>query len=202
MTAEIDDNEPVPKLTAKLRSEIMPPEPFEYTVLKPAEPTVEPENKEESNSGLEPANTIMESEDEERFEETMENVDTPKVQKRKPQRQTASKLKGIRKSLTKSEDASISKLHNELQKHSDARKKTDLAILDIKKELKDLLLVHHAKIKDLQKQVAQMHNKIDTIDSSKKSAKVKTVKKITPNKKRSSGRKSKMKSSQKKSRKR
>jgi hypothetical protein len=37
MAAEIDDNEPVPKLTAKLRSEIMPPEPFEYTVLKPAE---------------------------------------------------------------------------------------------------------------------------------------------------------------------
>ncbi|MFI5405981.1 MAG: hypothetical protein ACHQ1D_05650 [Nitrososphaerales archaeon] len=33
MATEIDDNEPVPKLTAKLLSEIMPPEPFEYTVL-------------------------------------------------------------------------------------------------------------------------------------------------------------------------
>jgi hypothetical protein len=114
MSAEIDVNEPVPKLTAKLRSEIMPSEPFEYTVL-------EPENKQESNSGLEPAITMIEP-----------------VQKRKPERQTASKSKGIRKSLTKSENASISKLHNELQKHSDARKKTDSAILDIKKGTKRL----------------------------------------------------------------
>ena len=60
MSAEIDVNEPVPKLTAKLRSEIMPSEPFEYTVLNPAEPTVEPENKQESNSGLEPAITMIE----------------------------------------------------------------------------------------------------------------------------------------------
>jgi hypothetical protein len=96
MATEIDDNEPVPKLTAKLRSEIMPPEPFEYTVLNPKEPIVEPENKEEDTTGLEPAKTIIVPEDEERFVETMQNVDTPKVQERKPKRQI-SESKGIRK---------------------------------------------------------------------------------------------------------
>ena len=101
------------------------------------------------------------------------------------------------------EDKPISKLHDELRKHSDARKKAEREILDIRKELKDVLLVHHATIKDLQKQVAQMHRKIATIDSSRKSTKVKTTaKKTTRNKKTSSSRKSKMKSSQKKSRKR
>ena len=46
------------------------------------------------------------------------------------------------------EDKPVSKLHDELRKHSDARKKTEREILDIRKELKDLLLVHHATIKD------------------------------------------------------
>jgi hypothetical protein len=201
MATEIDDNKPVPKLTTKLRSEIMPPEPFEYTVLKPAEPIVEPENKEESAAGLEPAKTSIEPEDEERFEETMENVDTPKVQERKPKRQI-SESKSIRKSLIKSEGASISKLHGELRKHSDARKKTDLAILNIKKELKDLLLIHHATIKDLQKEVTQMHKKVATIESSKKSTKYKTTNKKSAPKKIVSSKKLKNKSIQKKSRKR
>ena len=101
------------------------------------------------------------------------------------------------------EDKPISKLHDELRKHSDARKKADREILDIRKELKDVLLVHHATIKDLQKQVAQMHRKIATIDSSKKSTRVKTTaKKTTRNKKTSSSKKSKKKSSQKKNRRR
>ncbi len=39
MSAEENDIEP--RLTVKLRSEITEPEPFEYTVLKPAEPIVE-----------------------------------------------------------------------------------------------------------------------------------------------------------------
>ena len=80
---------------------------------------------------------------------------------------------------------------------------SELEILDIRKELKDLLLVHHATIKDLQKQVSQMHRKIATIDNSKKSAKIKTTaKKSTRNKKTASSKKSKKKSSQKKNRKR
>jgi hypothetical protein len=197
MAAEIDDNEPVPKLTAKLRSEIMPPEPFEYTVLNPAECIVETENKEEG------------TDEEETFEETVESVDIPKVQQLKPQPQKARKSKVTRKSPARvdSEDKPISKLHDELRKHSDARKKAEREILDMRKELKDLLLVHHATIKDLQKQVSQMHKKIATIDSSRKSIRSKTKskktissKKIARNNKTSSSKKSRRKSSQKKSR--
>jgi hypothetical protein len=198
MAAEIDDNEPVPKLTAKLRSEIMPPEPFEYTVLKPAEPIAETENKEESTAGLEPAQTPINSEDEEEtFEETVESVDIPKIQERKPQPQKARKSKVTRKSPARveSENKPISKLHDELRKHTEARKKAEREILDIRKELKDLLLIHHATIKDLQKQVAQMHRKIASIDSSRKSTKSKTI-----GKKAASSKKSKKKSVKKKSR--
>ena len=93
----------------------------------------------------------------------------------------------------------ISKLQDELRKHSDARKKAEREILDIRKELKDLLLVHHATIKDLQKQVSQMHRKIATIDISRKSNKVKTSAKTAyTGKKRYSNNKSKKKSGQKK----
>ena len=98
------------------------------------------------------------------------------------------------------EDKPISKLHDELRKHSDARKKTEREILDIKKELKDLLLAHHATIKDLQKQVAQMHRKIATIDSSKKSTKSKTSgKKTASSKKIGRNKKTSSKKSRKKS---
>ena len=146
----------------------------------------------------------IESEDQERFEETarFEDIAAPQVEP-KPQLKKARKV--TRKSPTKSENEGkpISKLQTELRKHSDARKKTDLAILDIRKELKDLLLAHHSTIKDLQKQVSQMHRKIATIDSSGKSTRVKTTaKKTTLKKKTSSGKQSKKKSNQKKSRKR
>jgi hypothetical protein len=189
MTAEINDNEPVPKLTVKLRSEITEPEPFEYTDLKPAEPIVETENEEESTAGLEPAETTIKPEDDEEGLEEIKSVDIPNVQEHKPQRQRERESKAM---TSPTESKSISRLHSELRKHSDARKKTDSAILDIRKELKDLLLIHHATIKDLQKQVAQMHKKIVTIDSSKKSTRVKTDgKKIAPKKKTSGIKKSK-----------
>ena len=148
-----------------------------------------------------------ESEDQERFEETArfeEEIDTPKVETRSEQKQTRkSKIKRKSAARNVNEDTPVSKLHDELRKHSDARKKAEREILDIRKELKDLLLVHHATIKDLQKQVAQMHRKIASIDSSNKSAKVKTtVRKISTGKKTPSNRKSKKKSSQRKMRKR
>jgi hypothetical protein len=156
----------------------------------------------EDASKVEPS---TESEDQERFEETVkfqEEVDIPNVQESKPQREKAIKSK-VRNPKNKPKDKPISHFHNELRKHSDARKKAEHEILDIRKELKDLLLVHHATIKDLRKQVAQMHRKIATIDSSKKSTKVKTTgKKTTRVRKTSSGMKSKKKNSQKKSRKR
>ncbi|MGA8482978.1 MAG: hypothetical protein WB706_01155, partial [Nitrososphaeraceae archaeon] len=89
------------------------------------------------------------------------------------------------------------------RKHSDARKKTDSAILDIRKELKDLLLIHHATIKDLQKQMTQMRRKIVTIENSRKFTKLKiSGKKTSTGKKTSSNKKSKMKTNKKKSKKR
>jgi hypothetical protein len=185
MAAEENDNEPV-KLTDKLQSEITEQEPIGYTDLKPEEP-------------------VVESEDEEgRFEETMESTDTAKAQERKPEREEVRLSKVKRKShRNESEGKPMSQLQSELRKHSDARKKTDLAVRDIQKELKDLLLIHHATIKDLQKQVTQMHRKIASIDSSKKSTRSKTTgKKTARNKKTPSSRKSKLKKSQKKSRKR
>jgi hypothetical protein len=193
------ENGDEPKLTVKLRSEIIEPEPFEYSILKPAEPLIEPDD-EESMIGLEPEQITIKPEDEEEtFEETMESVDIPKVQERKPQREKArSKVM-----TSPTEPKSISRLHSELRKHSDARKKIDSAILDIQKELKDLLLIHHATIKDLQKQVTQMHRKIVTIENSRKSRKLKiSGKKTSTGKKTSSNKKSKKKISQKKSKKR
>jgi len=153
-----------------------------------------------------------ESEDQKRFEETAkfeEEIDTPKVEPKSEQKQVR-KTKVSRKRPTSgvNEDKPISKLHDELRKHSDARKKAEQEILDIRKELKDVLLAHHATIKDLQKQVAQMHRKIATIDSSRRSTRSKTTskkttssKKIGRNKKASSSKKSRKKSGQKKSRK-
>jgi hypothetical protein len=176
-----EENGDEPKLTVKLRSEIIEPEPFEYSILKPAEPLIEPDD-EESTIGLEPEEITIEPEDEEEtFEETMESVDIPKVQDRKPQREKARKSKIM---TSPTEPKSISRLHSELRKHSDARKKIDSAILDIRKELKDLLLIHHATIKDLQKQMTQMHRKIVTIENSRKSTKLKiSGKKTSSNKK-------------------
>ena len=189
-----EENGDEPKLTVKLRSEIIEPEPFEYSILKPAEPIVGLD-EEESTIELEPEQITLEPEDEEEtFEEKMESVDIPKVQDRKPQREKA-RISKIMTSPT--EPKSISRLHSELRKHSDARKKIDSAILDIRKELKDLLLIHHATIKDLQKQMTQMHRKIVTIENSRKSTKLKIS-----GKKTSSNKKSKKKINQKKRKKR
>ena len=191
----VEDDKPVNLL--EVQPEIPEQEPIEQVFSQDPEDakTVEPST---------------ESEDQERFEETAkieEEIDTPKVETKSEQKQTRkSKIK--RKSAARSvnEDKPVSKLHDELRKHSDARKKTEREILDIRKELKDLLLVHHAAIKDLQKlqkQVAQMHRKIASMDSSNKSAKVKTTaKKTTLKKKTSSNSKSKKKSGPKKNRKR
>jgi hypothetical protein len=192
MGVEENDDKPINLL--EVQPEIPEEEPIEQVFSQEPEDvrTVEPS---------------IESEDQERFEETAkfeEEIDTPKVEP-KPEQKQARKSKVTRKSPTRSvnEGKPISKLQTELRKHSDARKKAEREILDIRKELKDLLIVHHATIKDLQKQVSQMHRKIATIDSSRKSPKVKTsAKKTSTGKKTSSGKKSKKKSSQKKGRKR
>jgi hypothetical protein len=63
----------------------------------------------------------------------------------------------------------ISKFRSELRKHSDARKRTDLAIQGIQTQLKEVLLVHHATIRDLEKQVTQIQRKIKALERSKRS---------------------------------
>ena len=144
----------------------------------------------------------IESEDQERFEETarFEDIAAPQVEP-KPQLKKARKV--TRKSPTKSENEGkpISKLQTELRKHSDARKKTDLAIINIRRELKDLLLAHHSTIRDLQKQMAQMGRKISTLEKFGKSTKVKTSGMKTSSSKKKSIKKKSRKNNQKKSRK-
>jgi hypothetical protein len=143
----------------------------------------------------------IESEDQERFEETarFEDIAAPQVE---PKSQLKKLRKVTRKSPTKSvnDGKPISKLQTELRKHSDARKKTDLAIINIRRELKDLLLAHHSTIRDLQKQMAQMGRKISTLEKFGKSTKVKTSGMKTSSKKKSI--KKSRKNNQKKSRKR
>ena len=185
MDVEQSDDKPINLL--EVQPEITEEEPIEQVFSQePDVRTVEPS---------------IESEDQERFEETAKfevEIDTSKVEPKRVQKQ-ARKSKIRSPTRDKSQDKPLSQLHDELRKHSDARKKAEHEILDIRKELKDLLLVHHATIKDLQKQLAQMHRKIAKIDSSKKTARVKTtVKKTIRNKKTSSSKKSKKKSGQKK----
>jgi hypothetical protein len=75
------------------------------------------------------------------------------------------------------ESRSLSKLHTELRKHSSARKKTDLAIKDIEKQLKSLLLAHHSAIRDLKKEVTQLRKSIALAESRKITKKTQTKKK-------------------------
>jgi len=187
MGVEENDNKPVNLL------EVQPEIPEEEAIVQVF--SQEPEDVQL----VEPS---TESEDRQMFEETArfeEEIDTPKVEP-KPKQKKERKSKVIRKSPSKvqSEDKPTLQFQNELRKHWDARKRAERQILDIRKELKDLLLVHHATIKDLQKQVGQMHRKIATIDSSKKSTKSKTSGKKTASRMKTS----KKKSNQKKSRKR
>ena len=159
----VEGNDDRPINPPELQPEIPEQEPIEQVFSQ------EPED-------VRPIEPSTESEDQQRFEETAkfeEEIDTPKVEPKSEQKQTRkSKVTRKRPASGVNEDKPISKLHDELRKHSDARKKAEREILDIRKELKDLLLVHHATIKDLQKQVAQMHRKIATMDSSKKSERV------------------------------
>jgi hypothetical protein len=165
----VEENNDRPINLLEVQPEISEQEPIEQVFSQESEDA----------KTLEPS---TESEDQERFEETakFEDIVTPKVEPKLEQKQTR-KSKVRRKSPTRgmNEGKPISKLQDEIRKHSDARKNAEREILDIRKELKDLLLVHHATIKDLQKQVSQMHRKIATIDTSKKSTRVKTNAKKT-----------------------
>jgi hypothetical protein len=192
MGVEENDDKPINLL--EVQPEIPEQEPIEQVFSQ------EPEE-------VRPIEPSTESEDQQRFEETArfeEEIDTPKVEPKSEQKQVRkTKVTRKRPSSGVNEDKPISKLHDELRKHSDARKKAEREILDIRKELKDVLLAHHATIKDLQKQVAQMHRKIATIDSSRKATRSKTTsKKTARSKKIARKNKTSSKKSKKKSRKR
>ena len=119
----VEENDDRPINPPEVQPEIPEKEPIEQVFSQ------EPEDA----RTLEPS---IESEDEVRFEETAkfeEEIDTPKVEP-KPEQKQARKTKVTRKSPTRgvNEDKSISKLHDELRKHSDARKKVKREILDKK----------------------------------------------------------------------
>jgi len=174
---ETEDNEPA-SLTEEMGSEITE-EPVDDFV-NPLD-TVSPESVqteyEETRPDLEPEDTTF--------------IETAKVERMKPTPEKIRKTKRKRSNAIKSESKSLSKLHSELRKHSDARKKTDLAVKDIEKQLKALLLAHHSAIRDLKKQATQMNSKLATFEPIKSASKA-TVGKMT-------SKKSKKKTSQRKS---
>ena len=111
--------------------------------------------------------------------ETEELPETAIIKTTKAQDRSRSPRKS-RKATGKSQEAesvSLTKLHGELRKHSDARRKTDLAIRDIEKQLKDLLLTHHTAIRDLKKQVALLRSRLAASEVRKTVTKAKTKKK-------------------------
>ena len=110
----VEDDKPINPL--EVQPEIPEEEPIEQVFSQEPEDvrTIEPST---------------ESEDQQRFEETAkfeEEIDTPKVEPKPEQKQARkSKVKRKRPTSGVNEDKPISKLHDELRKHSDARKKAE-----------------------------------------------------------------------------
>jgi hypothetical protein len=142
----LDDSEPA-KLTEKTREEITEEEPIDEMV-KPVDII--------STADVEAAASASEAE-----ESTYIKTATDEERKRSLEKMGKTKRKGA----GIAESKSLSKLHNELRKHTDARKKTDLAIKDIEKQLKSLLLAHHSAIRDLKKEVAQLRKSLTATKS-------------------------------------
>jgi hypothetical protein len=119
----VEENDDKPTNLLEVQPEIPEQEPIEQVFSQ------EPED-------VRPIEPSTESEDQQRFEETVrfeEEIDTPKVEP-KPEQKQARKSKVTRKSSTSgvNEGKPISKLHDELRKHSYARKKAEQEILDKK----------------------------------------------------------------------
>ena len=115
MDVEQSDDKPINLL--EVQPEITEEEPIEQVFSQePDVRTVEPS---------------IESEDQERFEETAkfeEEIDTSKVEPKRVQKQ-ARKSKIRSPTRDKSQDKPLSQLHDELRKHSDARKKLSVKSL-------------------------------------------------------------------------
>lgn len=171
---ENGDNKPA-KLTEEMRSEITEEEPID-DMVKPADT-------------LSPEVVQTEYEETEQAAETEKDtyIETAKAEEVKSAQEKTGKPK--RKPSASVESKSLSKVHGELRRHMEARKKTDLAVQVIEKQLKALLLAHHSAIKDLTKQVSQMHAKLVAIESRKSGAK-KKVNKTTSKKSRRTNKRS------------
>src|SRR6266540_5764325 len=146
-----DDSEPA-KLTEEMRPEITEEEPVD-NMVKPMD-TVSPEDVQTEYEELKPV-------------EDTTYIETAKTEEVKPALGKTGNAKRNKSSIAKSESKSLSKLHGELRKHSDARRKTDLAVKDIEKQLKALLLAHHSAIRDLKKQVNGMQKKKSSLQPSR-----------------------------------
>lgn len=173
----LDDNEPA-KLTEKMRAEIANEEPID-DMVKPMNDVISPNNleREYEDTTTEPQETTY--------------IETAKAEERK---QAPEKTRKAKRNESDKGEKSLSKLHSEIRKHSDAKRKTDMAIKDIEKQLKGLLLAHHSTIRDLKKDIAKLRREVAAAESRKKATKTVTRKTNT--------KKSKKKTSKKKSRKR
>jgi hypothetical protein len=170
----LDDNEPA-KLTEKMRTEISNEEPID-DMVKPLNDVISPDNLRQD---YEESTSVPESQ-ETRYIETAK-------EERKQEPEKTSKGKKKESDIT---EKSLSKLHSDLRTHSDARRKTDLAIKDIEKQLKGLLLTHHSAIKDLKKEVAKLRREVAVAGSRKNAIKTRTKKSETRKSKNASKKKS------------
>jgi hypothetical protein len=171
----LEDNEPA-KLTEKMMAEISNEEPID-DMVKPLNDVISPDNLRQD---YEKSTSVPESQ-ETRY------IETAKEEERKQEPEKTRKGKKKESDIT---EKSLSKLHSDLRKHSDARRKTDLAIKDIEKQLKGLLLTHHSAIKDLKKEVAKLRREVAVAGSRKNAIKTRTKKTETRKSKNASKKKS------------
>jgi hypothetical protein len=160
------DDSQASKLTEKMRDLITEEEPKD-NMIKPGDIISAPVLKRDSEKTESAAD-----------EAETKYIQTATAEEQKLAAQRTRRAK--RKESGSIEGRSVSKLHAELQKHSHARRKTDLAIKDVEKQLKSLLLAHHSAIRDLRKDIARLRKSIPYAKSKKtvnKTGKKKTVKK-------------------------
>jgi hypothetical protein len=156
------------------------------------EEPIEQVTSQETTDTIQPSERAIESEDQERFEETA------KFEEEVEHEPSVSKLSTIRKEMGKPELELISNLQGKLRKHLDASKKTDVTIKDIQKHLRELNkkadTKHHQIVKDLQTHIKELQRKFDTIDRSIKSKPKKSSKKTPSSNEKNNRNKSKKKS--------
>jgi hypothetical protein len=172
MGTEVNENETHSPTTE------LPSEAAEIAEEEPIEQVMTQETTDSDTA--ESSEPTIESEDQERFEETA------KFEEDVEHRPSDIRRKTTRKA-TKPDSKLISNLHDKLRRFSDAGKKTDMTIRDVQRKIKDLdkrtNTKHHQIITDLQTQVKELQRKIDRIERSTTSTKSMTSIKKTSSKK-------------------